>query len=95
MVEKNVEIFFLSSQSVGEFAEVFKGLFEDSIVAVKILKVCECVDYCCSLICFGFDAYDTFDLFLEVMKQSCENQRTDCENVSALTTNNDLICRVL
>lgn len=45
-VKRDVEILFLSSQSLGEFAEVFKGLFEDSIVAVKILKVCcECVDF--------------------------------------------------
>lgn len=46
IVESNVDILFSSCLSVGEFAEVFKGLFEDSIVAVKILKVCECVDYC-------------------------------------------------
>lgn len=45
-VKRDVEILFLSSQSLGEFAEVFKGLFEDSIVAVKILKVCcECVEF--------------------------------------------------
>ena len=44
IVERDAEILFLSSLSLGEFAEVFKGLFEDSIVAVKILKVCcECV----------------------------------------------------
>ena len=54
IVESNVDI-FSSSLSVGEFADVFKGLFEDSIVAVKILKVCGCVDYCWSLTCFGFD----------------------------------------
>lgn len=65
IVERNVDILFSSSLSVGEFAEVFKGLFEDSIVAVKILKVCcECVDFCCNLIGFGFDAKETFDSFL-------------------------------
>lgn len=64
-VKRDVEILFLSSQSLGEFAEVFKGLFEDSIVAVKILKVCcECVDFFKNLIGFGFDANETSYLFI-------------------------------
>ena len=60
VVERDAEILFLSSLWLGEFADVFKGLFEDSIVAVKILKVCcECVDFCYNLIGFGFDAHET------------------------------------
>ena len=68
ILERNVDILFLFSLSLGEFAEVFKGLFEDSIVAVKILKVsCECVDFFYDLIGFGFDANETRYLFLKTI----------------------------
>ena len=56
-MERNLKILCLSSLSIGEFAEVFKGLYEDSVVAVKILKVCESVDCCCSLMLMKLSIY--------------------------------------